>query len=279
MAELQNDIRKLFETISDSVLNGSIDLDTVRAECEKLTDLAVQINENRDSAKIKQIETAIEELNKLKQNIGKDTPSKPLDDAVQKYKTELAALKQPFKKAVAAPPKDSVWKQQLGKKKVEEGTVVLQSGYYGLGNGIEIECYPVEDDQSAPSGIICKRKNGTLFVIINHQLLEIPQCYFNVRGDYESDEYTNEGTKFYNADRDGGSSENPSKYADATCPEGNAHHVPHQVNKDGPYRPIRKPKTASPDSALAERSGRMSSAMIDVFSALNVKAKKNTKTK
>jgi hypothetical protein len=264
-------ISELFETISNSVLNGEADLKAVRSECDKLLELATQIGETREVSKIKQVEDAIENLNNLKKSLGSEANSKHIDDAIKGYTSDLEALK---KQAAAikktTPPKTDVWKQQVGKKQVREDVVVLQKAVYGLGNGIEILCYNVDNDQNAPAGVVCRRKDGSLFIIINHQVLEIPQCTFNVRGDNDSDAYTVAGTKFYNPDLDNGS-QDVSRYADIDCPQGNDYHVPHHVNKDGVNRTVRKQKFIPANAAAAERGGLMSSGMIDLFSALNVR--------
>ena len=216
---MSTSISELFETISNSVLNGEADLKVVRAECDKLSELAAQIGETREVSKIKETENAIEHLNNLKKSLGAGANSKHIDDAIKGYTADLEALKkQVVVKKVAAPVKADVWKQQVGKKQVREDTVVLQKGVYGLGNGIEILCYSVDNDQNAPAGVVCRRKDGSLFIVINHQVLEIPQCTFNVRGDNDSDDYTVAGTKFYNPDLDNGS-QDVSRYADIDCPQ------------------------------------------------------------
>lgn len=266
-----------FEAISNDVLNGSLDLSVAKAECDKLAELLTQVGETREVSKAKQIESAIDNLNNLKKTLGSDADSKPLDDAIKTYTAKLDALKKqvvPAKKPVAA--KTDAWKQQVGKKQVSEEKVILQKGVYGLGNGIDILYYPVENDGDAPDGVICMRKNGSLFVIINHKLLEIPQCTFNVRGDNDSDEYTIYGTKFYNEDLDDGK-QDTSKYASVRHPEGDANHAPHHVNKEGVNRVTRRQKKLSQHAAAAEKNGLMSSAMIDIFSALNIGAYQGNK--
>lgn len=270
-------VKELFDEISNAVLNGDADLNMVRAECATLSDLVTVIGETRETSKIKQLEGTISDLMKMKQNLGQDTTSKPIEDAIQKYNAELGALKKQLvmDKKVVPQPVAPAWKQQVGKKQIEEGKTKFKTFWYGLGKGsIQFRCLLVEDDVTAPHGWICMRKNGTIFIYINGELREIPKCTFHIEGDSETDDFTHKGTKFFDADRNDGN-QNASDYADIRNPEGGANSARHHVNFVSVNRVIKTPRMMSQNSARAASDGFMSNAILFLFSADNIRVDPN----